>query len=151
MKKNHVDALEILPPYGRLNDKMKWMISVLFTLLFFPSSAQQTVKLNLKETIGLANDSSLSAFRYQNMYLSGYWEYRTYKANRLPSLALNLVPALTNRGYSREEAEARLAAQMPVAEKAEKSHYVIYNDAAASDLHEETVKFASWLKKKVQH
>ena len=58
---------------------------------------------------------------------------------------------MTNRGYSREEAEARLAAQMPVAEKAEKSHYVIYNDAAASDLHEETVKFASWLKKKVQH
>ena len=58
---------------------------------------------------------------------------------------------MTNRGYSREEAEARLAAQMPVAEKAEKSHYVIYNDAAASDLREETAKFASWLKKKVQH
>ena len=83
----------ILPLYGRLNDKMKWMMSVLFTLLFFPSSAQQTVKLNLKETIELANDSSLSAFRYQNMYLSGYWEYRTYKANRLPSLTLNLAPA----------------------------------------------------------
>ena len=27
------------------------------------------------------------------MYLSGYWEYRTYKANRLPSLTLNLMPA----------------------------------------------------------
>ena len=88
-----VDVYEILSPYGRLNDKMKWMMSVLFTLLFFPSSAQQTVKLNLKETIELANDSSLSAFRYQNMYLSGYWEYRTYKANRLPSLTLNLAPA----------------------------------------------------------
>ena len=55
--------------------------------------AQQPVKLNLKHTIELANDSSLSAFRYQNMYLSGYWEYRTYKANRLPSLTLNLMPA----------------------------------------------------------
>ena len=55
--------------------------------------AQQPVKLNLKRTIELANDSSLSAFRYQNMYLSGYWEYRTYKANRLPSLTLNLMPA----------------------------------------------------------
>ena len=62
-------------------------------LLSLSVNAQQTVRLNLKETIGLANDSSLSAFRYQNMYLSGYWEYRTYKANRLPSLALNLVPA----------------------------------------------------------
>lgn len=58
---------------------------------------------------------------------------------------------MTRRGYSREEAEARLAAQMPVAEKAEKSHYVIYNDATASDLHEETLKFADWLKKKEQH
>ena len=43
--------------------------------------------------IALANDSSLSAFRYQNMYLSGYWEYRSYKAARLPSLSLNLTPA----------------------------------------------------------
>ena len=55
--------------------------------------AQHPLKLNLKRTIELANDSSLSAFRYQNMYLSGYWEYRTYKANRLPSLTLNLMPA----------------------------------------------------------
>ena len=58
---------------------------------------------------------------------------------------------MTKRGYSREEAEARLAAQMPVAEKAAKSHYVIHNDAAASDLREETLKFAEWLKKKEQH
>jgi dephospho-CoA kinase len=55
---------------------------------------------------------------------------------------------MTKRGYSREEAEARLAAQMPVAEKAAKSHYVIYNDAAASDLRNETLKFVEWLKKK---
>ena len=27
------------------------------------------------------------------MYLSGYWEYRSYKAARLPSLSLNLTPA----------------------------------------------------------
>ena len=59
--------------------------------------AQQVVNLDLKRTIELASDSSLSAFRYQNMYLSGYWEYRTYKANRLPSLTLNLMPAQYNR------------------------------------------------------
>ena len=58
---------------------------------------------------------------------------------------------MTKRGYSREEAEARLAAQMPVAQKAEKSHYVIHNDAAASDLREETRRFAEWLEKKEQH
>ena len=58
-----------------------------------PLHAQKTIRLNLKRTIEMANDSSLTAFRNQNMYLSGYWEYRTYKANRLPSLTLNLTPA----------------------------------------------------------
>ena len=50
----------------------------------------------------------LSAFRYQNLYLSGYWEYRTYKANRLPSLTLDLTPAkyyryITQRYDSNED------------------------------------------------
>ena len=66
------------------------MVVGLVCLTAISTFAQQPVKLNLKRTIELANDSSLSAFRYQNMYLSGYWEYRTYKANRLPSLTLNL-------------------------------------------------------------
>ena len=75
---------------------MKWKFVSIYIglcLVSFTGKAQQPVKLNLKRTIELANDSSLSAFRYQNMYLSGYWEYRTYKANRLPSLTLNLMPA----------------------------------------------------------
>lgn len=55
--------------------------------------AQKYMKLDLQSAIILANDSSLEAFRTQNMYLSGYWEYRTFKANRLPSLTLNLTPA----------------------------------------------------------
>ncbi len=58
-----------------------------------PLSAQQTLTLDLQQTIALANDSSLQAFRNRNMYLTGYWEYRSYKAERLPSLTLNLVPA----------------------------------------------------------
>ena len=35
------------------------------------------------------------------MYLSGYWEYRTYKANRLPSLTLNMTPAEYNRDITK--------------------------------------------------
>ena len=74
--------------------RMTQMLVVIFVCLIATSTfAQHPLKLNLKRTIELANDSSLSAFRYQNMYLSGYWEYRTYKANRLPSLTLNLMPA----------------------------------------------------------
>ena len=50
------------------------------------------------------------------------------------------------RGYTRGEAEARLAAQMPVAEKARKSHYVINNNGSVDELKLETERFVSWLK-----
>ncbi|MDE7148012.1 MAG: TolC family protein, partial [Duncaniella sp.] len=35
----------------------------------------------------------LMAFRYRNMYQAGYWQYVSYKANRLPSLSLTATPA----------------------------------------------------------
>ena len=63
--------------------------------------AQKRLVLDLNRTIALANDSSLESFRTQNMYLSGYWEYRTYKANRLPSLTLALTPAQYNRDITK--------------------------------------------------
>jgi outer membrane protein TolC len=55
--------------------------------------AKRVIHLTLERSIDLANDSSLSAYRYRNQYLAGYWAYRTYKANRLPSLTLNMTPA----------------------------------------------------------
>lgn len=78
----------------------KWITGIILSVsvvFLCPLRAQQTVVLDLKNTIALANDSSLSAFRNRNMYLSGYWEYRTYKANRLPSLTLNFTPLNYNR------------------------------------------------------
>lgn len=66
-----------------------------------PIHAQEHIRLNLQRTIRLANDSSLETFRAQNMYLSGYWAYRTYKANRLPSLTLNMTPAQYNRDITK--------------------------------------------------
>ena len=50
------------------------------------------------------------------------------------------------RGYTREEAEARLKAQMPVEEKAAKSHYVIDNDGSAEELKAKVAEFVEWLK-----
>ena len=56
--------------------------SVLFVLMaasgicFSSVYAQKRLVLDLNQTIALANDSSLESFRTQNMYLSGYWEYR---------------------------------------------------------------------------
>ena len=55
------------------------------------------VTLTLQQTIDLANDSSLTAFRYRNMYQSSYWQYVSFKAGRLPSLSLHLTPASYNR------------------------------------------------------
>ncbi len=61
--------------------------------LLFTASLQGQLRLTLDRVIEMAADSSLTAFRNQNMYLAGYWEHRTYQANRLPSLTLNLTPA----------------------------------------------------------
>lgn len=73
----------------------KLSLILLFSLGALSAFAQQRITLDLQQTIALANDSSLEAFRTKNMYLAGYWEYRTYKANRLPSLTLNMTPHST--------------------------------------------------------
>ena len=80
----------------------KLSLIILFGLsLILPAIAQQQITLDLQRTITMANDSSLEAFRTKNMYLSGYWAYRTYKANRLPSLTLNMTPAQYNRDITK--------------------------------------------------
>ena len=55
---------------------------------------------------------------------------------------------MTTRGMTRAEAEARLAAQMPVEEKAKRSHYVIHNDGKPEELKAEATAFLGWLKSK---
>ena len=78
-------------------------------LCLAPFAAGQTIELSLERTIQLAADSSLEAFRSKNLYLSGYWEYRNYKAERLPSLTLNLTPAQYYRDITRRyDSEADL-------------------------------------------
>lgn len=57
------------------------------------AQTSKIVNLDLENTIRLTTDSSLTAYRNQSEYLSGYWTYRTFKANRLPSLTFNLTPA----------------------------------------------------------
>ena len=83
----------------------RYVITLLMLACVFGGKAQLT--LTLERTITLAADSSLNAFRYKNMYLAGYWEYRTYKAGRLPSLTLNLTPAQYRRYFTqRYDSEA---------------------------------------------
>ena len=61
------------------------------------SSQNNSIKLELSQVIEMATDSSLTAFKYKSQFLSGYWTYRTYKAERLPSLSLSLTPASYSR------------------------------------------------------
>ena len=51
----------------------------------------------------------------------------------------------TTRGMTSAEAEARLAAQLPVEEKARRSHYVIHNDGTVDELRAEAQKLVDAL------
>ncbi|MDR1882063.1 MAG: TolC family protein [Prevotella sp.] len=59
------------------------------------------MRLDLQQSIKIANDSSLQAFRAKNLYLSHYWEYRSFKAGRLPSLSFNTTPVQYRRDFTR--------------------------------------------------
>ena len=61
--------------------------------------------------------------------------------------AVQIARLIEKRGYTREEADARLAAQLSVEEKAAKSHYVIENNGCAEELTPKVVKFIEWLEK----
>lgn len=77
------------------------LIGVLLFSIFSVKTSAQALTLSLERTISLAADSSLEAFRTKNMFLAGYWQYRTFKAGRLPSLTLNLTPAQYYRDITR--------------------------------------------------
>ncbi|MFT3740102.1 MAG: TolC family protein [Breznakibacter sp.] len=62
---------------------------------------KQEVNLNLtlEQSIELARKQSIASFRYKNMYLAKYWEFRSYKADRLPGLKLSASPFTYNQSY----------------------------------------------------
>ncbi len=51
--------------------------------------AQQRMTLSLEDALRLAQTQSLQSFLVKNNYLSGYWQYKSFKANYLPELELN--------------------------------------------------------------
>jgi outer membrane protein TolC len=69
---------------------MKTLYTLIAGTLLLPAAAHG--QLTLDRAIALANDSSLQAFRVKNEYLASYWSYRSYKAERLPSLSLDVTP-----------------------------------------------------------
>jgi outer membrane protein TolC len=76
---------------------------IFFGFCFFYAgiACTQTLKLDLFQCIRMASDSSLQAFRTQNMYLSSYWAYRTYKVSYLPTISLRTSPLQYNRNITK--------------------------------------------------
>ncbi len=58
---------------------------------------------------------------------------------------------MRTRGYSRVQAEARLAAQMPVAEKAARADFVVVNDSTHEHLKDEARRLVAWLKERSKY
>ncbi|ATA72100.1 hypothetical protein CGC49_01485 [Capnocytophaga sp. H4358] len=81
---------------------MKAVLSLLFILFFFFSFSQEkTMTLTLEQLVTMANSQSIASFKAKNMYLSNYWSFKSFKANRLPSLSLSMTPLRYNRDFVR--------------------------------------------------
>jgi len=85
------------------------MKNTILVLVFFcfgfvgqVKAQKDNLSLSLDEVVRIASQKSLDAFRYKNMYLASYWEYRYYKADKLPSLSLSTTPLDFNHYRKRE-------------------------------------------------
>ncbi len=83
----------------------KTIWSFYFTVLIIATGVAQKEEkvliLDLNKAVTMANKESLAAFKAKNTYLSSYWRYKTFKANRLPTLTLNLTPIRYNRDFTK--------------------------------------------------
>ena len=78
------------------------LFGILFVFAVFKSTAQPDVKfMTLEQVIDIASQQSLDAFRNRNMYLSSYWEFRNFKADKLPSLSMQATPLDFSRSMQR--------------------------------------------------
>lgn len=78
-----------------------WKFFFAGILLSSSGIANGQTKLTLVDAIHIATDSSVAAFKAQNLYLSGYWEYRTYLAQKKPTFSLNTTLFDYNRALTK--------------------------------------------------
>ncbi|HKJ79981.1 MAG TPA: TolC family protein [Prolixibacteraceae bacterium] len=77
------------------------LIIICTALFSFSGKGQEIKYLTLADVIEIASSQSLDAFRNQNMYLASYWEFRYYKADKLPSLSLQATAVDYNRSMQK--------------------------------------------------
>lgn len=77
-------------------------ILVFFLLIGCLTGKSQEIKyLTLDDVINIASQKSLDAFIDKNMFLASYWEYRYFKADRLPNLSIDATPFDYNRSMQK--------------------------------------------------
>ena len=80
-------------------------ISIALTIICFlflnQISAQEKQLLTLDDVIRIASQQSLDAFKNENMYRANYWQFRYFKADRLPSLVLDATLVDFNRSMQK--------------------------------------------------
>lgn len=81
--------------------KLLIIVACSFSIILFaqPNTSKKKETITLTQAIQIASDSSLAAFKTKNLYLSGYWQYRTFKAERLPSMSVDLTPLSYNQNF----------------------------------------------------
>ncbi len=80
-------------------------ILILITLVAFYKGAfaqDNEMKLTLPEVIDLASRQSIDAFKQQNMYRASYWEYKYYRADKLPFLSVGAAPFSYNNSIRQD-------------------------------------------------
>lgn len=82
--------------------KQIYILAIAFLISFSAFSQQDTIYFTLDNVIERASKNSIDAFQIKNMYRASYWEYRYYKADRLPSLTLEATPLDFNHYRSKE-------------------------------------------------
>ena len=81
------------------------------------------------------------------LLFESHWEsdYDTIVCIASP-VGLQIDRMVRTRGYTRRHAEARLAAQLPVAEKIARSDYTVMNDSTPEHLKDKARRLVAWLK-----
>ena len=116
----------------------------------FDDSPHSPIRPFDDSTIRRFDDSTISPVAVIPLLFETHWDADYDIICCVRSARATQVARMTDtRGYTREEAEARLAAQMPVEEKAAKSHYVIDNDGSAEELKQKVAAFVGWLKREI--
>ena len=124
--------------------------SALAALVFSDSVARADLEAILLPVVRarlLADSGNVLTIHVIPLLFESHWEsdYDTIVCIASP-VGLQIDRMVRTRGYTRRHAEARLAAQLPVAEKIARSDYTVMNDSTPEHLKDEARKLVAWLK-----